>query len=233
MRRVTFRRNDKLAGLTDHEPASAIKSLPGWLRHLPRHTEGKKSRLFADGTKNLTVKACNPFFDAITAGYLIYLDTDVQVIQGSESPEFTWNWGGEVISTHSKPQVAGMDIPKGFSDFPFKFTNRYTITTPKGYSSLITHPINRPDLPFYTLTGVVDTDKHLVPINLPFLIRNDFEGIIEAGTPIAQVIPLKRDDWDSSIEEYNDIDTQKRFAIFGNKIARSYQKQFWVKKSYK
>ena len=31
--------------------------------------------------------------------------------------------------------------------------------------------------------------------NVPFFIKSGFEGVIPAGTPIAQLIPIKREKW--------------------------------------
>jgi hypothetical protein len=40
----------------------------------------------------------------------------------------------------------------------------------------------------------VDTDEYVNETNIPaLLLDDDFEGIIEAGTPLVQVIPFKRD----------------------------------------
>ena len=65
----------------------------------------------------------------------------------------------------------------------------------KGYSVLITHPFNRDDLPFRTLTGLVDVDLYKSnTIQFPAVwIDESFTGILKKGTPIAQCIPIKRD----------------------------------------
>ena len=41
------------------------------------------------------------------------------------------------------------------------------------------HPVHRHDLPFFTLTGFVDTDKLPNRLVLPFFIKDGFELIIE------------------------------------------------------
>ena len=66
----------------------------------------------------------------------------------------------------------------------------------KGYSVLITHPFNRDDLPFRTLTGLVDVDLYKSnTIQFPAIwIDESFKGILKKGTPIAQCVPIKRDD---------------------------------------
>jgi hypothetical protein len=78
-----------------------------------------------------------------------------------------------------------------------KFNNFWTIETPPGYSLLITHPINRHDLPFMTLTGLIDTDLYKDNfINFPARWRDpSFRGVLPKGTPVAQCIPVKRELW--------------------------------------
>ena len=80
--------------------------------------------------------------------------------------------------------------------------NPWGIKTPRGYSVLICNPMHNKSSIFSILEGIVDTDKYHVPINFPFIIIDkDFEGIIPAGTTIAQVIPFKRNRWTFSISK--------------------------------
>jgi hypothetical protein len=70
-----------------------------------------------------------------------------------------------------------------------------------------------------------------MPVNLPFLLKDNFEGLIPKGTPIAQIIPIKRDNWNSEVKDYNknasfDIDMIKSI------VERSYKKTIWKKKNY-
>ena len=81
--------------------------------------------------------------------------------------------------------------------FIVKFNNFWTIETPPGYSLLVTHPVNRYDLPFTTLTGLVDTDLYKDDfINFPAHWRDSgFQGTLPRGTPVAQCLPVKRELW--------------------------------------
>jgi hypothetical protein len=54
-------------------------------------------------------------------------------------------------------------LTAGCSDsdrFLIKFHNLWIIEAPDGYAVLFTHPFNRFDLPFTTLTGLVDCDRY-------------------------------------------------------------------------
>ena len=86
--------------------------------------------------------------------------------------------------------------------FVIKFHNFWTIESPPGYSLLFTHPVNRADLPFTTLTGLVDTDAYRdVNVHFPAHWHDlDFNGVLPKGTPVAQCIPVKRESWAARFE---------------------------------
>src|SRR5262249_784850 len=86
--------------------------------------------------------------------------------------------------------------------FVMKFNNFWTIEVPPGFSLLITHPINRHDLPFTTLTGLVDCDRYIDNfINFPARWSDPaFEGVLPRGTPFAQCIPVKGQSWSGRFE---------------------------------
>ena len=71
------------------------------------------------------------------------------------------------IGFHDASQVAGTPLFDA-DRFLIKFHNLWTIEAPAGYSLLFTHPANRFDLPFTTLTGLVDCDRyHDIPDPFP------------------------------------------------------------------
>jgi hypothetical protein len=106
------------------------------------------------------------------------------------------------------------------------------LSLPKGYSCIIMHPLNRHDLPFLTLSGIVDADSMLHNGSIPFYIKEDFEGLIKAGTPILQVIPFKRESW--KIVEKRGL--FEKAAVNGKRSLNYtygwYKKFSWNKKEY-
>ena len=53
-------------------------------------------------------------------------------------------------------------------------------------------PINRFDLPFLSISGFIDCNYGFsLAGNMPFFIKKGFEGVIPAGTPYMQIIPIK------------------------------------------
>jgi hypothetical protein len=73
------------------------------------------------------------------------------------------------------------------------------------------------------------------PTNFPFTLNDvSWEGLIPAGTPVAQVIPIKRESW--IMEFGNENDKEKHFKdkeLIDSVFMNGYKKMFWKKKEYK
>ncbi len=95
--------------------------------------------------------------------------------------------------------------------FLIKFHNLWTIEAPEGYSVLFTHPLNRFDLPFTTITGLVDCDRYRDNwVHFPAHWHDiNFSGVVPKGTPIAQVVPVRRETWSAEVAPLNADETQR------------------------
>jgi hypothetical protein len=100
-----------------------------------------------------------------------------------------------MIENHLQWQVTSDKCPAPhLPKPPIKFMNWWAINCPKGYSLLFVPPLNRPDPRFTCFSGMVDCDGYFEFINFPFVWNEpNFKGILPAGTPLMQVIPIKRD----------------------------------------
>lgn len=203
------------------QPVPSTKNVPSWYRKMPGVKDGVQ-----------TIKKCVPFLDSLSMGYHIPLPSDVY--WNSEERAGLSNAKASMYSDHFAVQSDEVVLPSEFDPQPHKWSNYWHIKTPKGYSTLFIHPLNRLDLPFYSMSGVVDTDSHPLIINFPFFIRKDFEGIIEAGTPMIQAIPFKRDKWYSEIlDQYGSyqgdyMSHEVMEAPFG-----WYKRKHWFRKEYR
>jgi hypothetical protein len=76
-----------------------------------------------------------------------------------------------------------------------KFNSFWRIELEPGYSLFATHPVNRADLPFRLLTGIVDSDRFTdVGVLFPAVWTDaNFEGVLPRATPIAQCFPVLRE----------------------------------------
>ena len=193
----------------------------------------KSSRDVYGKDVHTTMKLCQPFVDTLTSGYMIRLPISVMVLKNTDgSSTFRWETSNNPVDAQESQSLGHFKAPDGYNEISFRWINMWKIQTPSGYSSLFTHPFNRFDLPFITLSAIVDTDTHPNSVILPFFVKNDFEGIIEEGTPIAQVFPFKRDGWESEILP---SDNSSLFAkdVVKTTFVRTYKKKFWSKKIYK
>ena len=171
-----------------------------------------------NGTSAATAKRCMPIFDAISAGYIIVSPADVYISQRDGQPYYEWA-SFALISFHPKEQAPEHPFRNGLNEYP-KWMNYWSIQTPKGYSTLFVQPFHRESV-FTILPGVVDTDTYTAPVNFPFVFNDPkFEGLIPAGTPLAQVIPFKRESWEMK------FGAQKEF-IEQAKIHNKLQTQFF------
>jgi len=219
------------------EPVPAVKKIPEWYKSIPRYT-GKEKKPQADNSIDFTIKTCMPVLDAMTAGYLILSAADLYISKGEEGTFYQWA-NHDLITFHGPNQVVG--YPKSDSKLNGekapKFNNPWLIQTPKNYSCLFISPLHH-DLPFTTLAGVVDTDTYFNPVNFPFLPDPDFEGLIPRGTPIAQVIPFKRESWEMSCtnlqesSQFENLFRKVRGTLLSEYFDR-YKRYFWAKKEYK
>lgn len=226
---ITFRCPSELRNLIPL-PIPAVLGLPDWYKALPRRAFNTTL-----GSETETLKRCPPFIDAMTFGFLIPLVTDLKVQDG----EFTWNLDfpknsvGEYprspIGFHDPGQIAGTPF---FEDdrFIVKFNNFWLIEAPPGYSLLFSHPINRPDLPFTTLSGLVDCDKFKhTPVHFPARWHDaNFNGVLPKGTPIVQCLPLKRANWTARVEELSS-EAEAQFTQTAQTIAQTpnvYRREF-------
>ena len=214
-------------------PTPASRNFPDWFKNLSKKIMPKKMPIMPDGNANMTAKACAPLVDSFMAGYTITLPFDVIVTRDPEYKNlFNWQCEWEAVGEHDSRQYPKEGTPAGY-DGLYKWSNPWTLKTPPGYSLWVTHPVNRFDLPFITMSGFVDTDRYNTsPINFPFFLKNDFEGTIKHGTPIAQVIPIKRDSWSLEKLPYNNGDIKTPFII-RKVLEKSYKLQFWSRKDYK
>lgn len=218
---IQFLSPNKLMMNTRAKPIPAARMLPAWWREMPVY-ENNESSIDLNPFPNVTAKRCFPLLDGLTAGYIMPLWSDILVKQVDEGPIIKWATSNPVAESWNFSQSSIYEIPDGFSSTVFKYFHGWVIKTPPGYSCLITHPIGYNNLPVRTLTGVIDSDSLDTFANSPFLIKQGFEGIIEKGTPMFQIIPFKREDWKSSFGIMEDFEYESNMEKLRTKIVSYY-----------
>jgi hypothetical protein len=205
------------------KPVQARTAIPEWFKKTPRVVDHLG-----------TSKTCMPFFDTFTTGYIQKLWCDIEFSKNGTFAEFDSDHHPLTIQKENPKHVPIFD---GHFSVELQWNTYWEPITPKGYSTLYTHPLNQYDLPFMTFSGIIDTDNFNLTGPLRFILKKGFEGIIKKGTPLYQMIPLKRDDWSNPKYEY-DYDTLLNQNSQLNKyksknIGNAYKDLFWQKKNYK
>ena len=199
-------------------PMPAKNFIPSWYKKIKN-------------TKDLNIKSCIPFLESFSSGYIQTTWDDILVTIEDENVVIKTLGNVPIVD---RRDVSNVPMDNSFYNIEFIWQRHWAVSLPKGYSGLLVHPLNHIDLPFYTLSGIVDFDMyhHSKVGNLPFYLKKDFVGIIPKGTPMFQIIPIKRDLWTSEKEKFNQIESDNRDKLRTSVFPGGYKKLFWQKKSF-
>jgi hypothetical protein len=236
---INFKARSKTQFEIQLKPYPAVKQLPKWFTEskphsdLPGYPQDGKLH-FRNREANNTYKKCVPLLDSLSAGYIIPLWTDVSVEIEDGFPKIFWKNRSDVFSLHG-PASREIPAPAGYDQIVYKYMNCWIPQTPKGYSCLIISPLGYNDLPFEAVPAIVDTDSSTLELVFPMWVKTGFEGIVEKGTPMVQIIPFKRDDWESTFDyyedgEYHNVIEEKNF---NSTMVGHYLKNHHSKKKFK
>lgn len=222
-------------------PQPAFKNVPEWYKKTDAYLHNEKTPHLINNkiSASSTIKKCMPVFDMISSGYILFTPTDVWVTQEKTgtgtgtTPVYTWpSW--EVLNFHAIEQAPDLPYNSGHTiNYP-KWINDWSIKTSPGCSVMVLSPTYRDSI-FTILPAIVDTDKYFNNINFPFVLNDiNFEGLIPAGTPMAQIIPFKRESFEMEIgndQQFKDAldHRQNILGVFYN----GYKTRFRQDKTYK
>lgn len=221
-------------------PEPTSKNLPEWYRKADRFAMNPMTNEpweHPQQGKIPTWKACPSIFDAMISGYVYKTPCDL---------EFYLDDNDEIAVKVLNPQnqdfcgprdpLPQFVHPMGYHEKHFAWWADWAVAVPEGYSVLYTHPLNRYDLPFQTTNGIIDNDKVNLPGTMPFFIKEGWTGILPAGTPYAQLIPFKREDWESEIvvPDYNTMakNNQENSMKYRVRDGGVYKNSVWTRRIY-
>lgn len=225
------------------KPEKGSLLIPQWFKDAPRY-QFNETKMIADGSyHNLTLRHCMPFIDSFTSGYFFTTWTDIYVERINGKPNFLYENGeaidqfGYGIIQYQEHFQSHVQKAHGFDPFLYAWSTYWRVKTDKGISCLFTQPLNRTDLPFITLSGIMDTDKWHGSDVLNFALKENFEGMIPKGTPYVQIIPFKREEYTlevlkESIEEIQE--TRNMVSNLRQNELKSgyYRDNLWENKKY-
>ena len=187
------------------------------------------------------LKTCVPFLDAMIHGYFYTTREDIYVNTTKENiveiyavqPDGTKIQESEMIGRRDPKSGALIPRPAGHAHEHLIWRNNLGFKTPRGYSTLLTHPLNRYDLPFTTMSGIIDSDKWQNPGNIPFFFKENIETIIPKGTPIVQLIPIKRNKWKHVVDNSYFVEKMYQDGVDVRSVKSGwYRDKFWIRKDF-
>jgi hypothetical protein len=213
----------------DANAIPAKNSIPEWYR---------KSEIFLS-TGEAGLKTCIAFLDTLTSGYLLTTWEDIHVKTVDGEITITGYKNGvafendeSVIGIRDHESGALIPRPVGHTEHHLIWKNPMGFKLPRGYSALITHPLNRFDLPFTTMSGIIDSDKWWLEGNISFCMKDNVDVFIPKGTPFAQLIPIKRKKWVHSVGGSVLVKLNLRKVKIDRSKVGFYKKNMWKRKSY-
>lgn len=229
-----------LTAESDSVPKPTIKTIPEWYRRGDRFAVKENGDYWKnpmDGGKIPTWKACPAIFDIMGTGYVYRTPCDIEFYEDNGQIKVKVSNPQMADFIQNRPPMPQFKAPMGYHEFHFAWWADWAVEVPEGYSVLYTQPFNRFELPFLTTSGIIDNDKVNLPGTMPFFVVKGFTGIVPAGTPYAQMLPFKREDWDSQVDAdisypemmvKNQTNSQKYRVPDGG----VYQKEVWSRRVY-
>jgi hypothetical protein len=242
----------------NYRPSPVKNNMPNWFLEKDKHVKNE------DGTYALisgrlwngdeiqrrisSWKSCPAFLDVFISGYYLFTPCDITIKINKENFEnepITLELGGEWNQQNSHLKFCklrggeeGLPKPDRYYEKTFAWYPNWSAQVTKGYTILLTHPINIPNLPFKTMSGFIDSYSILNGTgNMPVYFEEGWEGTIPAGTPYAQLIPIKNESWESEVVEYTDEEIKENFQQYLKEYltesgVTSYKANDWSKKRY-
>lgn len=229
MKIIRFFSRKEYEGLGQPQPAK--KFLPEWYKKL------ENTFIDDNGIEHPGSKRCVPFLDSMLSGYMMVTPVDIFISHNEDGTvNIRWNSPETFIDMISeRDKRSGENIPRPEGHYPnhLAFRGTWGMKTPKGWSLLVTPPLNRHDLPWTPTSGIMDSDRYSTSGNIPFFLKKNAPAMIPAGTPIAQLIPIKRASWKSIGNDQGMVYLDYlQGALIRSTPDKSYKKLFWVRKEY-
>jgi hypothetical protein len=241
MKKIIFVPHDKRCGKEIDMPTPAAVSIENWYKDAHKFETMNGEPASLEDAKSVkafaTFKNCVPFFDGMSAGYTFNTPCDITFYKDDIGiTRLKMEESYEKLAGYRGPAKDFVN-PEGYEKDHFFWYPAWSVKLPEGYSALYINPMNRSNLPFLTFGGIIDNDKLSITGQFPFILKKDFIGVVPKGTPFIQIIPFKRDDWESEMEERSNTDIILSEYRGGFKYRKEkvnvYRDKEWSRKKFK
>ncbi len=209
-------------------PNQSKNFLPNWIKTVKFNMSKENSNKMYPSQ---SVRACMPFMDAMSVGWIIPAPWDVYFEVENYGKKVNYEFRNQIevsrgianppIEQHNQQQVGKNNL---YANSPIlKFINPWKITTRTGYSTMFINPVNHGKSYIECFAGVVDTDKYSNLVNFPFRVLNpdnkeSYNFMIKAGHPIIQFFPIKRKEsfGELPVRDLTDNDVKDHIQVTSN-----------------
>lgn len=239
-KKITFVSHQMYNNTSNLEPKPGKTQVPKWFSSANRYwkEEGQTETIRHQwGAEALGFKSCPALLDIFLDGYYLTTPCDILFYKNPDNNLLLakTEQGFESFIGPRSP-MEGFAVPYGHEEQHFHWYPNWGVRLEKGYSAIFMSPLNRYDLPFISTAGIIDSDMLEIPGFVPFFIRENFSGVIPAGTPYLQVFPFKRENWKMEVEykeEQEMSDIKNKAASFLRTTQNGqYKKNLWQRKVY-
>jgi hypothetical protein len=244
--------------VTDYPaPVPAASAIPEWWRKTKSYgafksyskTDEKEINVNS-GADNATIKRCVPVLDSMSMGYLVLTPADMyvepkHVHTTGNKDEPTQDFSMVYPRRHERidhhPWGQASKHPYATQQPLAKVFVPWRVALPEGYSLIMTEPLNNPSPHWSVVSGVMDSDVFFPRLNFMISMKEEkFTGIVPMETPIAQLIPFKREKWSSVVIDDAarlSVQEEPRKKIIDSRLAKvfsgAYKKFFWSRKDFR
>lgn len=203
-----------VVGLVEQYPIVPYrKAMPTWFKNAPVKGD-------YHGNQNPTIRGCPGIIDMLRLGYLMPLWSDLKVHTptGPDDPNASWSFKSGTpearVGGFSKQLTATLPRWTGEYEFTLKFESPWWIKTPPGWSTLMLPIPYLEERPWRVVPGVIDTDRYH-STNVIVRYSKQGEYLLEAGEPLCQLIPFRRDAVELPVVTTWDRDRAHLLSVLG------------------
>lgn len=222
-------------------PKPASRYVPDWYKVQSANAMPAEETI-SQGFVGATIKRCMPIFDIMTAGYMLGAPCDIY-LDATDPEKLSWTvprdlkmYQADLFSHHTPEQYENYPInPDEYHKQLLRIMPTWAVETDKGYSSLFLNPFHTDDSPLWAFSAFVDTDSFVTDGHLSFLVKKGFKGTIKQGSPLIQVIPVRREEYTMEVMKSADSKPlfEKQRLQLRSTFIHAYKTKFRSKKEYK
>jgi len=233
--KITFVCTDKSILLNKELlPQPAENYMPDWYKNLKNpHYIDKEKPILSKILKPKTVKQCPSFVEMFKEGYMLLAPCDYWLSIDNDKVEWrtpinyeTFHSNGEV-GYHSDSQFVNHLPSKSNIKAVFKIILPYGIFGPKNYSIKILPVPYSFNNDFHANYGIQDLDTTF-ELNIQINYTSDKKEIlIQKGTPIALIIPYKKEKFKVTYEYLHDSKYKNKVVSQKFKLINSFNNRYY------